>query len=233
VKRLIVNADDFGHSEGVNRGIAEAHRDGIVTSTSLMVDEPAAAHAVPIGERLPDLSIGLHACITDELARPLVDLTAEGALRAELERQLERFRELMGREPDHLDSHHNVHLLPEALPAFRAAAAERGLWLRAQPPVRYFSGFYGQWDGESHLEHIAPSSLMEMLEREVGEGITELGCHPGYADPELGSTYALERETELRTLCDPRVRARIDELGIELVDSRAAREGVTTTGSRA
>ncbi len=233
MKRLIVNADDFGHSEGVSRGIAEAHRDGIVTSTSLMVDEPAAGHAVPIGERLPDLSIGLHVCITDELARPLVDLTAEGALRTELERQLERFRELMGREPDHLDSHHNVHLLPAALPAFRAAAAERGLWLRAQPPTRYFSGFYGQWDGESHLEHIAPASLIGMLEREVGEGITELGCHPGYAGPDLISTYAIERETELRTLCDPRVRERIDELGIELVDSRAAREGAAATGSRA
>ncbi len=233
MKRLIVNADDFGHSEGVNRGIAEAHRDGIVTSTSLMVNEAATARAVEIGESHPSLSIGLHVCITDELARPLVDLTAGRALRAALERQLERFRELMGREPDHLDSHHNVHLLPEALPAFRAAAAERGLWLRAQPPLQYFSGFFGQWDGESHLEHIAPASLIGMLEREVGEGITELGCHPGYAGPELESTYALERETELRTLCDPRVRERIDELGIELVDSRAAREGVTATRSPA
>jgi predicted glycoside hydrolase/deacetylase ChbG (UPF0249 family) len=233
VKRLIVNADDFGHSEGVTRGIAEAHRDGIVTSTSLMVDEPAAAHAVSIGERLPDLSIGLHVCISDELARPLFDLSAERALHAELERQLERFRELTGREPDHLDSHHNVHLLPAALPAFRAAAAERGVWLRAQPPVRYFSGFYGQWDGESHLEHIAPESLIGMLEREVGEGITELGCHPGHVGPELHSTYALERETELRTLCDPRVRARIDALGIELVGSRAAREDAVAAGSRA
>ena len=233
MKRLIVNADDFGHSEGVNRGIAEAYRDGIVTSTSLMVDEPAAAHAARIGEGLPGLSVGLHVCVTDELARPLVDLDAEGALRAEVERQLERFRGLAGRAPDHLDSHHNVHLRPDALPAFRAVAAERGLWLRGQPPVRYFSGFYGQWDGESHLEHIAPASLVAMLEREVGAGITELGCHPGYADPELRSTYSRERETELRTLCDPSVRERIDELGIELVDSRAARAGLTASGSRA
>lgn len=223
MKRLIVNADDFGHSEGVNRGIAEAHRDGIVTSTSLMVDEPAAADAMLIAKSLPDLSIGLHACITDGLARPLVDIRATDGLYAELERQVERFREVAGREPDHLDSHHNVHLRPEALPAFRALADERGVWLRGQRPVRYFSGFYGQWDGEPHLEHIAPESLIAMLEREVGEGITELGCHPGYADAGLDSTYTAERETELRTLCDARVRERIDELGIELVDSRAAR----------
>jgi len=92
--------------------------------------------------------------------------------------------------------------------------------------VRYFSSFYGQWDGESHLEHVGVPSLLGMLEREVAEGFTELGCHPGYVDSTLASTYSIEREAELRTLRDRRIRAKLDDLGIELIDSAAARERV-------
>jgi predicted glycoside hydrolase/deacetylase ChbG (UPF0249 family) len=66
-----------------------------------------------------------------------------------------------------------------------------------------------------------------MLEREVGEGLTELGCHPGYVDGALDSTYAIERETELRTLCDPRLRAELEVLGVELISSAVARDMVS------
>ncbi len=57
---LIVNADDFGVTAGVNRGIAEAHERGIVTSASLMVRYPAAAEAAQYARRHLELSVGLH-----------------------------------------------------------------------------------------------------------------------------------------------------------------------------
>src|SRR5690349_482814 len=57
---LIVNADDLGQSPGVNRGIFQAHRDGIVTSASLMVRWPAAGEAAAYARAHPDLSVGLH-----------------------------------------------------------------------------------------------------------------------------------------------------------------------------
>src|SRR3974377_864725 len=57
---LILNADDFGLSEGVNRGIIRAHEQGIVTSTSLMVRWPAAAEAARCAQQHPRLSFGLH-----------------------------------------------------------------------------------------------------------------------------------------------------------------------------
>ena len=57
---LIVNADDFGLSEGVNRGIIEAHEHGIVTSASLMVLKPSAASAAAYSREHPRLSLGLH-----------------------------------------------------------------------------------------------------------------------------------------------------------------------------
>ncbi|HEY3018590.1 MAG TPA: ChbG/HpnK family deacetylase, partial [Solirubrobacteraceae bacterium] len=96
---LIVNADDFGLTAGVSRGIARAHRHGIVTSTSLMVDAPGAAAAARLAREHPGLDVGLHAD-----ARP-----DERDWSGALARQLERFRELMGRGPTHLDSHHDVH----------------------------------------------------------------------------------------------------------------------------
>ncbi len=57
---LIINADDFGYSSAVNRAILQAHRDGVLTSTSLMVNERAAAEAVQIAKENPSLAVGLH-----------------------------------------------------------------------------------------------------------------------------------------------------------------------------
>ena len=74
--------------------------------------------------------------------------------------------------------------------------------------MRYFSKFYGQWDGETHIEQISVESLSAMIEEEFKAGVTELSCHPGFMDVDFASAYDVEREAELRTLCDPRVRAR-------------------------
>ena len=59
-RTLVVNADDFGASEGVNRGIAHAHVHGIVTSTSLMVTGRAPEHAAELAREHPELGVGLH-----------------------------------------------------------------------------------------------------------------------------------------------------------------------------
>ena len=56
-----------------------------------------------------------------------------------------------------------------------------------------------------------------MLDTEIGEGFTELSCHPGYHDPDYPTGYSAERETELRTLCSPRIREVLAEQSIQLV----------------
>jgi predicted glycoside hydrolase/deacetylase ChbG (UPF0249 family) len=68
--RLIVNADDFGIAEAVNRGIAEAFDRGIVTSTSIMATGPAFEHAVDLARSRPGLAVGAHLVLTEQ--RPLV-----------------------------------------------------------------------------------------------------------------------------------------------------------------
>jgi predicted glycoside hydrolase/deacetylase ChbG (UPF0249 family) len=72
----------------------------------------------------------------------------------------------------------------------------------------------------THLEQISLPSLVRMLESEARSGVAELACHPGYVDPGLRSSYAVEREAELGTLCDPSLRHVLAELGIRLVRFR-------------
>jgi chitin disaccharide deacetylase len=218
MKCIVVNGDDLGASPGVNRGIAEVHRRGPLTSASLMVNMPASQEGARLARDLPGLSVGLHVNLTDASGRALVDLKTGERCRAVLHDQLRSFRELMGRPPTHLDSHHNLHRNRRLLPYFLEAADRYGLPLREHSPVRYFSGFYGQWAGETHLEQISVQGLIGLVESEISAGVTELSCHPGYCDPQLRSSYRMEREVELRTLCEPAVRAFFSARRIRLVN---------------
>lgn len=213
MRYCIVNADDFGASEGINRGVLEAHEQGVLTSASLMVERPASASAAAAARRRPGLGVGLHF----ELTAP--DASPERARRT-LAAQLERFQALMGALPTHLDAHHNLHRRPELAPCFAEIAARYGLPLREHGPVRYFSRFYGRWDGESHPEQISVERLLAMLASEIEGEIAEVACHPGYRDPDFHSEYDAEREIELRTLCAPALRAGIARLDIGLIDYR-------------
>ncbi len=224
MKCIVVNGDDLGASPGVNRGIAEVHRRGPLTSASLMVNMPASQEGARLARELPGLSVGLHANLTDASGRALVDLATGERCRAVLHQQLRSFRELMGRPPTHLDSHHNLHRNPRLLPYFLEAADRYGLPLREHSPVRYCSRFYGQWGGETHLEQISVQSLIGLVETDISAGVTELSCHPGYCDPQLRSSYRMEREVELRTLCDPAVRAFLSARQIRLVNFGEAME---------
>jgi predicted glycoside hydrolase/deacetylase ChbG (UPF0249 family) len=211
VKLLIVTADDFGMSHGVNRGIVQAHREGILTSTSLMVHRRTSVEAAALGRDCPALSVGLHLELDP-------DSTAD--VPAELDRQLGRFTELVGAPPTHVDSHHDVHRHPRVLPYVRVWAERIGVPVRGYSRVRHLSKFYGQWGGETHLEQISVDGLLRLLDSELGPGVTELTCHAGYVDEGLVSSYATEREAELRTLCDPRARQALAERSIRLVGFR-------------
>jgi predicted glycoside hydrolase/deacetylase ChbG (UPF0249 family) len=225
MKYLIVNADDFGASIGINRGILELHHRGILTSTSLMINMSAASDAVDVAATAPELDIGLHVALTNEDATPLVDFSDADRCAAELQAQTERFKAALGRLPTHIDSHHNVHRDPRLTPLFISLAQRYVLPLREHSSVRYFSSFYGQWGGETHPEQISVEKLLTMLASEVGEGITELSCHPGYRDPDFESVYHAEREIELRTLADPRILAFLKQHQIRLIGFRDLAKG--------
>lgn len=148
MRRLIVNADDFGFTSGVNRGIVEAHSRGIVTSSTLMANGPAFADAAHLAKTVPTLSIGCHVVLIDGqpvLSAELVpSLTRAGNLRdgvitfaaraiagsidadeitAEATAQIRKIQ-AAGIPVSHIDTHKHTHLFPKILrPLLRAGAA--------------------------------------------------------------------------------------------------------------
>jgi predicted glycoside hydrolase/deacetylase ChbG (UPF0249 family) len=153
---LIVNGDDFGVAPGVSRGIIRAHREGIVTSTSVMVTMPHAADAINIAHReAGELGLGLHLSLTAGLPVSPVEeipclIGSNGRFRSkteittslsvldmeqielELRGQIGRFIALAGHPPDHLDSHHHItYLSPGIFSLMLGLAAE------LDAPIRY------------------------------------------------------------------------------------------------
>ena len=213
-KYLIVNADDFGASTGVNRGIVECHRDGVLTSTSMMVTGVAVEEAVELSRENPELAIGLHWDVIGEDERSF-NLRDDRAVREEFARQLDRFVGLLGRPPTHVDSHRHLHR--DVFELFAELVEPLGVPLREDGKVAFVGGFYAQWEwGVTELEHVSVEALQRMLREEATAEWTEFSCHPGYRSPDYEAMYLFEREAEVATLTDPRIRETIDELGLEL-----------------
>lgn len=221
---LIVNADDFGQSPGVNRGVIQAFEHGIVTSATLMVRWPAAEEAAAYAWEHPNLSVGLHLDLGEweyveagwRARYEVVDSVDPAAVEAEVEGQIDAFIRLLGHPPTHLDSHQHVHRQEPVRSSLRRAGARLGVPVRQlSQKVTYRGDFYGQ-DGRGWPVPAAVTvdALLRVVET-LPEGITELGCHPGELD-ELESTYRTERPVEVATLCDARVIAAVEELGIRL-----------------
>jgi chitin disaccharide deacetylase len=247
---LIVNADDLGRTSGIDRGVFEAHREGVVTSATLMVGYPAAgeaARAVVSDPALASLGVGLHVTLTGGgpptlppgKVPSLVD--ADGRLPrrpegldgaelrdvlAEVRNQLALFRELVGRLPTHLDSHHHSHRRAVVTEAVIEVARRHRLPVRnASPDVRerlrgagvpttdlFVERFYGEAATlAAMLSIVRNASASEAASVEVM-------VHPGRADRALqaDSTYVVEREREIDVLTHPEVREAIEASGFRL-----------------
>lgn len=216
-KFLIFDADDFGASVGVNRGIVECHTRGVVTSTSLMVTGRAVREAVAMSRDHPNLAIGLHWDVWGEDEREF-DITDIQAVRDEFQYQLDQFYGLIGRMPTHVDSHRHAHREEHLVTVFRELVGPLGVPLRDNGRVRFVGGFYAQWEWMvTNLEYVSVPFLQKMLAEEVAEGWTEFSCHPGYTSPDYKAVYLAEREAEVRTLTDPRIRQTLNQLDVRLV----------------
>ncbi len=245
MKRLIVNADDLGRSIGVSRGILRAHRDGIVTSTTLMPNAPHARHAAGLVRDQRRLGVGVHLVLT--FARPLSPARAvpslvredgtfpprphlvRGALRgeevlAEFRRQIDHATRLLGRAPTHLDTHHFVQDEPEVLWALITVAKERALPVRHISPAQRDALRREGLRTPDHFardfygkEAVTVDALVGLLAR-LPSGTTELMCHPAEVDDELmRSSYTREREIELETLTHAHVARAVRHAGFSLI----------------
>src|SRR5207248_8468873 len=165
-RAVIFNADDFGASTGINRGVVEAHMRGVVTSASLMVTGRVAREAAAMAADHPDLAVGLHWDVWGEDERSF-DLGDERAVRAEISRQLDDFVAMLDRPPTHVDSHKHAHLDPRVLPLMLELVAPFGVPVRGDGLVTFVGGFYAQWEGQvTELEHVSGTALQAILRYE-------------------------------------------------------------------
>lgn len=216
---LIVNADDLGLSAEVDQGIFEAHDSGIVTSTSLLVDSPDIEAAVEQARKRPKLGLGVHVAF-DDRGKLFTDMQDLDAVQQQIDRQLAAFVRLVGTPPDHIDSHHHLHRLFNVARLFLAAGRRYSVPVRGFSDVVYVGRFYGQPEfGKTDLSKISPEIMMAML-RAVKPGVSEISCHPGRLETRPDAIYNREREVELQTLTDERVKNTITEEGIRLITYR-------------
>jgi predicted glycoside hydrolase/deacetylase ChbG (UPF0249 family) len=145
MRRLIVNADDFGFTRGVNAGIVEAHRHGILRSATLMANGAAFEDAVERAQQNPTLDVGCHLVLIGGHAtaaphQPLAQSMSEflwrmtgvsgGAVEEEFSAQIEKIL-AAGLRPTHLDTHKHTHLFPVVLRAVLKVARNYGIpWIR-------------------------------------------------------------------------------------------------------
>ncbi len=222
MKKLIVNADDFGYREGINKGVIYAHQNGVVSSASLFVEREGTDEAVRLAKEHPSLGLGLHLDLdkfftVDHHAGVIVEWSTPrpsiDAVRDDARRQIDKYLSF-GFTADHLDSHHHAHMHPEVFPVVCRLLAEYRI-----PFVRLFSRLYPDpVEFDAMKKHVAENGLKTVdhfiegwywgnVDEEYG--IAELMTHPGYGE--------LWREAELAHCCQPQLKDYFIESKIDLL----------------
>lgn len=242
---LIVNADDFGLSKGQNYGIIDACKNGLVTSTTALVNGAAIDHAAHLSRCLPELAVGMHFVLTLGMPlSPMPGLTREGKfgkwiwqmaeedtlpleeITRELDCQYHRFVDLFGCEPTHIDGHHHVHMIPQIFPIVAEYAKAKGVAMRIDRSlvqrdglndegIRSSDGFASEFYGEA----ISEALFLEALDKSIaqGERSLEVMCHPAFVDNTImGSAYCYPRLAELDVLTSPSLKYAVAERGYRL-----------------
>jgi hopanoid biosynthesis associated protein HpnK len=200
VRRLIVNADDFGLTAGVNRGIVEAHAVGIVTSTTLMANSAAFDDAVQLARSHPKLSVGCHLVLIDGsplLAADKVPSLMDPSKRSHFRQNISGFacRALSGRlhaneieaeataqirklqsagiQVSHIDTHKHTHMFPQVLrPLLRAAQACGARAVRNPFGWMAFSGIANR---PQLWQRYSQVKLLNLLERKFRRAVADAG----------------------------------------------------------
>lgn len=220
--KVIINADDFGYTKAVTEGIIEGYHRGIIRSTTALCNMGYVEYGKKLLKDCPDLAVGVHLTLT--LGKSLTEnqtLTDEFGyfykpemlrehmfdpqeVYLEFKAQIEKYIEIFGRKPSHLDSHHGMHDFHDNYLATERLAKEYQL------PVRRYSDYL--FVKEFVNEKISVEGLIDILEKYKNKNI-EIMTHPGNCDLELyeKSSYSLNRVVELSILCHQDIKDYIKE----------------------
>lgn len=239
--RLIVNADDFGYCEGVNNGIIAAHKNGIVTSCTMMANMPGFEHGIKLLKENQSLGCGVH--MTLSCNRPLLDthktivdengnfyrrVTDEIIKNIDVEEVYNEFKaqiekvKAAGIEITHLDSHHHVHLSEGLSTVVARLTKEYNLPMRGllNKNVSYKNSVpcLGTFYKDNVREEYFENNLEEIKRYEW----LDLMSHPAFTDEYLmkSTSYSYERSKEYAILTSKKVKNLLKENNIELVNYR-------------
>lgn len=240
---LIVNADDFGFTRDVNQGIVDAHRNGVLTATTLMANGDAFEDAVRLAKQTPSLDIGCHLVLVQGesvLTRRPLPSGPKQLIRALLFSRLNPYLEFKaqiqrllraGVRPSHLDTHKHTHVLPAVLSAVMRVAQEFEIpfirlpfdsgWTIVRPFDRWYRrklsyrklGATDHFVGFRLTDHLSEETL-EQTVRALPPGWTELMCHPGYLGDEL-RVARTRLKTERQRELDALTSVRIRQLVVD------------------
>lgn len=245
-KQVIFNADDFGLTRGVNRGILKAYSQGVVRSTSLMVNLPDAEDYAKTLKEQANLNTGLHVNLTygkpvldAEQVPSLVDDSGifwrrpaslmEFADFGEIEKEIRAQMELvlkMGMKLTHLDSHHHLHQFAPPVTGLLIELAKRHkLAIRSvDDNIREAANAEGipttdHFAGDFYGEKNITIEKLEKIITSIPAGTTEIMCHPGFDDGKLEnvSSYTHEREKEVDVLTSNGVLQLLQKYQVKLI----------------
>jgi hypothetical protein len=240
--KLIVNADDFGLSEGVNRGIILAHNQGIVTSTTAMVTMPWIDHGVSLLKDAPGLKVGLHLNMT--LGKPLTDCPslvkangdfykpkehpdvskfAKEEIKKEFWAQYDLFLLKFKMKPTHLDTHLYSHQKYGIVGEIVMELSKKlGIPVRDQATEGFQRVRFLDWFKVLANESVTDvwDKIDEHREDFSKSGVAELMVHPALRDEYLMSisSYNVQRSIELAVLTDEKMKRFVSDHKIELTD---------------
>ncbi|RJX65099.1 chitin disaccharide deacetylase [Vibrio sinensis] len=223
--QIIFNADDFGLTQGINHGIVEAFRSGVVRSTTLMVGMSAERHALELVKENSGLHVGIHLRLTTgrplTKAMTLIDEHGEFLSLADWEdkqsidarevyeevvMQIEHFLQL-GIPLSHIDSHHHIHMHPLIAPIVYKVAQRYRVPLRGVGvPDHLYNGIHYRFSDKFYDHAIGVEQAKQLIQEHIKDvDILEVMCHPAYIDADLIkiSSYQQQREIELSTLTSP------------------------------
>ncbi|MEG0314597.1 MAG: chitin disaccharide deacetylase [Erysipelotrichaceae bacterium] len=232
MKRLIINADDFGYDEAINYGIIKAYKEGIVSSTSMMANMPGFDHAIELYKKNNDIGIGVHLTLTcykpllkthknivnkdGNFDRPNLEQYDLEEVYNELCAQVDKCLEA-GLPIDHLDSHHHIHTLEYFKPVITKLIDKYKL------PIRGGFEYTNNYKNVAILndKFYAKDTTLEGLKNiceSLENNIYDLMVHPAYVDAFLNnsSSYAINRINELEILTSKEAKQLIKDNDIEL-----------------
>ena len=248
MKKLLIRADDLGYTKGINSGIAKAANDGLVRNIGIMINMPYVSHGLSLLQKKEELNLGLHVNLSNgypisNVARipSLVDgkkfksssvyrqkdhdfVIVDEAM-TEVEKQVERFIDIVGRQPDYIDFH-----------AVSSEHANRAIKIVSEILNLKFSEV--SFDPKhailvgktltyivldcNNLDYDPFKTIEKTVATLPEDKVAILPFHPGYIDSELLSVSSLTtaREKDLSMLCGKKVKQWLDKNDVTLLNYR-------------